>query len=320
MKKKLKKIFIIVFASILIIGVGIYILYKNGVINFWGGNAQQNNVEKGQDEQTNAYNSYDDEILNELLTTDFLEEDNYSTLFASVSVRITEKGYSKEKDLLNVGIKYKLGDKFFVYGVITSSQHETKPDEQLKMTLNDQDYQYMYYLNNNIPHYRIYYACYEIKDNIHIGDLYNVESMEEIFNISFENIVNVENGSDDTTQDYMLSQSTLEATDKIDKYYNSISGSNNDDYINNNDYDYSNNNSNSENKKYIHNAVSGCILVHPSETSKSVNYKYKCEYCGEVGNYQYGCYPLSHGGTYKGSYTCSSCKKSNTAIITTVEQ
>lgn len=72
--------------------------------------------------------------------------------------------------------------------------------------------------------------------------------------------------------------------------------------------------------KYIHNAQSGCILVHPSTESESVQYKYKCDYCGNVSNSTYSCYPLNYGGTYKGSYTCSNCKKSNTAIITTIKQ
>lgn len=99
-----------------------------------------------------------------------------------------------------------------------------------------------------------------------------------------------------------------------DNNFNSSSSSNNDNSSSN-----SNNSSNSS-KKYIHSAVSGCILVNPSETSESVNYKYKCEYCGTVGKSQYGCYPLSHGGTYKASYTCQSCKRSNTAVITTIEK
>lgn len=71
--------------------------------------------------------------------------------------------------------------------------------------------------------------------------------------------------------------------------------------------------------RYIHNAVQGCVLVSPSPTSQCVNYKYKCDYCGSIGSSQFGCYPLSYGGTYKSAFTCHSCHKTNTIMITTQE-
>lgn len=73
-------------------------------------------------------------------------------------------------------------------------------------------------------------------------------------------------------------------------------------------------------KIYVHTAQKGCILLNPSNSSKSVQYKYKCDYCGEVGKYQYGCYPLSYGGTYEASFKCDACGKNNIVEITTVEQ
>lgn len=122
-------------------------------------------------------------------------------------------------------------------------------------------------------------------------------------------ILEFENQEDSKTNEWKKERKTVQ--DNLYKKRNS------DNYANHIDNSTTNNSNGS--KKYIHSAQQGCILINPSTTSESVHYKYKCEYCGAVSSLEYSCYPLSYGGTYKGNYNCKSCKKNNTAIITTIE-
>ena len=75
----------------------------------------------------------------------------------------------------------------------------------------------------------------------------------------------------------------------------------------------------------LNNDISNLKIIPRGKHQREHSTKYydkieKCDYCGNVSNSTYSCYPLNYGGTYKGSYTCSNCKKSNTAIITTIKQ
>lgn len=98
---------------------------------------------------------------------------------------------------------------------------------------------------------------------------------------------------------------------------NIIDNSNKNEHENYND---NANESETKEKIYIHTAQRGCTLINPSKTSTTVQYKYKCDYCGEIGKYQYSCDPTFHGGTYETNFKCNYCKESNIVEISTEEQ
>ena len=200
---------------IIITGITLSILVKIGVIK-----VKLMKLTNDYEENSSLTNGTNTEISN------LLKANNYEWLLKIINFRLIEKGYAKENDLLLMVVRNELENKFFLYTIITSSQHITNPDNHLKYILNNQDYEYMYYLNNNIPHYKIYYACYELKDNISTDYIINnAQGPTDMFNINWENIKNVENGSDSEMQKYMLEQAKKDVINKIDTYYNKINNS-----------------------------------------------------------------------------------------------
>lgn len=157
-----------------------------------------------------------------LITKEMLQANDYKLLFENIKYRIACEEYSLPGDVLNLAVRHQIGNKFIVSVIIESTKHITNPDYPLKSSLNSRDYAYMYYIEKGITKEKIYYACFELNDNVYLEDIANNSSSESAnvaiemtFNIEGEHIINIDNSADD----YTVSQIAQSVADKLDGYY-----------------------------------------------------------------------------------------------------
>ena len=217
MSKETKKLLIIIssfIAVVIIVGVVFGVVLP-----------QFNKKEVQTSSQLENENIQEDTIKEQtnktLLTKEMLSQNNYKFLLELVQFRISGEKYYSEGDYLKLAVRHQYENKFIVHTIILSNKHITQPDYQLKSVLSNSEYEKMYYLTKNITKEKIYYACFELKDNVYLEDVMGAEypnGLNAMFNIQGEKIVEIPNGTDD----YTANQIAQRVADELDRYYEKL--------------------------------------------------------------------------------------------------
>ena len=219
-QKKANKIVLITVAIV----VAIILIISGVVVIVSNINEKKKEVQTSsqlENENIQEENTIKEQTNKTLLTKEMLSQNNYKFLYELIQFRISGEKYYSEGDYLKLAVRHQYENKFIVHTIILSNKHINQPDYQLKSVLSNSEYEKMYYLTKNITKEKIYYACFELKDNVYLEDAMGAgypNGFDTMFNIQGENIVEIPNGTDD----YTANQIAQRVANELDRYYEKL--------------------------------------------------------------------------------------------------